>query len=703
MTSKGEVRPAVAGGRRRTDPALLVWCGILLLGLICLALKTRTPWIAAFPKDWTLPLAAAVNAVSDTLVPLLQPTFRSVSAMLDWPMRAVREGLAWLPWPAVMLATAALTFKAGGTRLAAFSIIALGYMLLAGYWPQSMNTLSLVVLAVPISAVSGFALGVLGFRYPRAKAALLAMLDLMQTVPAFAYLIPLLLLFGFGPVVGLIASAVYATPPMVRNTMLGLERVPEAVREAGLMSGCTRRQLFWHVEIPSAMPQILVGFNQTTMAALSMVIVAAIIGGFEDIGWEVLSSMRKAEFGQSILSGLVIALLAILIDRTTLGFAKGTGDVTTRLSGRRLAAVLIAAVLFAFALRLALPEGALLPGAGLHGQAGVANQWLLGLVREHGWLFDGIRNGVLYGLLLPLRIGVAGAATPIVWGFTLSPALVTLYAAFFVAGSLLVALRFGWCHAIALLFAGLLLYTGFLGFPWPVLLLSVFYLALLVSGLRLALFAAGGFLLILLAGLWSALVQSLYLCVLAVLLCLVIGGSLGVWAANSQRASAVLKPICDALQTMPQFVFLIPALMFFKVGEFTALIAIMLYAVVPPIRYVEHGLRHVRTDVLEAVEQMGATPTQALFQARLPLALPVVLLGINQTIMAALSMLAIAALVGTRDLGQQVYVALGKADAGMGLIAGLSIAFLAILADRLTQAWGNRYRARGEQGDAPAS
>ena len=138
---------------------------------------------------------------------------------------------------------------------------------------------------------------------------------------------------------------------------------------------------------------------------------------------------------------------------------------------------------------------------------------------------------------------------------------------------------------------------------------------------------------------------------------------------------------------MPQFVFLIPALMFFKVGEFTALIAIMLYAIVPPIRYVEHGLRHVRADVVEAVEQMGATPAQTLFQAKLPLALPVVMLGLNQTIMAALSMLAIAALVGTRDLGQAVYVALGKADAGMGLIAGLSIAFLAILADRLVQAW----------------
>jgi len=512
----------------------------------------------------------------------------------------------------------------------------------------------------------------------------------MQTMPAFAYLIPLLLLFGFGPVVGLIASAIYATPPMVRNTMLGLDRVPAAVREAGLMSGCTRRQQFWQVEVPTALPQLLVGFNQTTMAALSMVIVAAIIGGFEDIGWEVLSSMRKAEFGQSILSGLVIALLAILIDRMTIGFAKASTAGGTRamrwMTSSRLLASLLLALALAGAIRSVAPNAALLPNIGLRLEMGAVNQWLLGLVRDHASVFDGIRNAVLYCLLLPLRIGISGAATPAIWGFSLSPPALAAYVAFVLGAATLLLRSFGWRAALAALSAGLVVYTGFLGLPWPVFILAVALLAGQVAGLPLGLFALAGFLLILVNGLWPALVQSLYLCTLAVLLCLLFGGALGVWAAHSDRVSQILKPVCDALQTMPQFVFLIPALMFFKVGEFTALIAIMLYAIVPPIRYVEHGLRHVRADIVEAVEQMGATPTQTLLQAKLPLALPVVMLGLNQTIMAALSMLAIAALVGTRDLGQQVYVALGKADAGMGLIAGLSIAFLAILADRLIQA-----------------
>jgi glycine betaine/proline transport system permease protein len=553
-----------------------------------------------------------------------------------------------------------------------------------------MNTLALVLLAVPISTVLGFLLGVLGYARPRWRPVLLGALDVMQTVPAFAYLIPLLLLFGFGPVVGLIASAIYATPPMVRNTMLGLDRVPAAICEAGLMSGCTRRQQFWQVEVPTALPQLLVGFNQTTMAALSMVIVAAIIGGFEDIGWEVLSSMRKAEFGQSILSGLVIALLAILIDRLTIGFAKAPEAGPTRamrwMTSRRLALSLVIALALAVVIRLAASDATLLPETGLRMQMGAVNQWLLGLVRDHAWFFNGMRNSVLYCLLLPMRVGISGAATPAMWGFSLPPSAQAAYVVLVLALAGLAARRFGWRAALAVLAAGLVLYTGFLDLPWPVFILAVALLAGQVGGPRLGLFAVAGFGLILVNGLWPQLVQSLYLCTLAVLLCLLIGGALGTWAAHSDRVSRILKPVCDALQTMPQFVFLIPALMFFKVGEFTALIAIMLYAIVPPIRYVEHGLRHVRADVVEAVEQMGATPMQTLLQAKLPLALPVVMLGLNQTIMAALSMLAIAALVGTRDLGQAVYVALGKADAGMGLIAGLSIAFLAILADRLIQA-----------------
>jgi glycine betaine/proline transport system permease protein len=431
--------------------------------------------------------------------------------------------------------------------------------------------------------------------------------------------------------------------------------------------------------------------NQTTMAALSMVIIDAIIGGFEDIGWEVLSSMRKAEFGQSVLSGLVIALMAILIDRITLGFAQrraaGPGQRTSPLDGWRLLWFLAAALVAALLLRLLAPEGGSpLPDASGMMAISVLNEKLLAFVAANADWLEGIKNAVLYCLMLPLRLGISGAATPAIWGFTLPPLGILAYAAATAALAAAAAMRTGWGLAVSVLIASLLLFYGFVGFPWPALIAIVGVAAYSSGGWRISAFAGGGLGFILVTGLWLPLMQSIYLTALSVLLCLVIGGALGVWAANDDRISRVLRPINDALQTMPQFVFLIPALMFFKVGEFTALIAIMLYAIVPPIRYVEHGLRNVRPDVVEAARQMGATPGQLLWMVKLPLALPVVMLGLNQTIMAALSMLVIAAMVGTRDLGQMVYVALGKADAGLGLVSGLSIALVAMIADRIIQA-----------------
>ena len=681
----------------RIDARLWPWLAALSFMLVCVAFRNSAPWLVDYPKDWVVPLAPWINWLADWVVYLLQPLFRATAAALEAPMRTMRAALAWLPWPAVMLVVVAVALRAGGRRLALFALATLTYILLAGYWRASMNTLALVSLAVPLSVLLGFMLGVLGYRVKRARHVIDVALDLMQTVPAFAYLIPLLLLFGFGPVVGLIASAIYALAPMVRNTMLGLELVPSAISEAGTMSGCTPTQRFWHVEVPAAMPQLLVGLNQTTNAALSMVIIAAIIGGFEDIGWEVLSSMRKAEFGQSLLSGLVIALLAILIDRIMLGFVethRRSGPVTARLRGRYFWYLIAGLLAAGMVLALVAPGGGMpMPDASARVGISVLNEALLGLVRDHADRLEAIKNGVLYGLMLPLRIGISGSASPAIWGFSLTPGLKLGYVTLLLAAAGALAVRMSWRQAVAAIVAGTILFYGFLGFPWPAFIVLVGLLAYDAAGARVAAFSVSGLAFILLTGLWTPFMQSAYLCALAVLLCIVIGGGLGLWAAHSDRVSAVLRPIADALQTMPQFVFLIPALMFFKVGDFTALIAVMLYAIVPPIRYVEHGVRNVRPDVVEAARQMGATPSQLLWQVKLPLALPVVMLGINQTIMAALSMLAIAALVGTRDLGQQVYVALGKADAGLGLIAGLSIALVAMISDRIIQNW-SRQRQR---------
>ncbi len=679
--------------RRPPISGIGIWLVALLFVAVCLALRDHLPWLTHYPADWILPIAPAVDAVSSVVVDFVQPATRGLAWLLGWPMAALQTILQWIPWPVTMALVGLIALRAAGLKLAGFALGTLLYILVAGYWRQSMNTLALVLLAVPISVAIGFMLGVLAHRGPRFRQVIEIALDLMQTIPAFAYLIPLLLLFGFGPVVGLIASAVYAIPPMVRNTLLGLESVPSDIKEAGEMSGCTPRQRFWFAEVPTAMSQILVGINQSTMAAFSIVIIASIIGGFEDIGWEVLSSMRKAAFGQSLLSGLVIALLAMVIDRITIGFATrgSAGGIPAWLTPRNFwlataALAGVAVVMHVSGMSDALP---LATGPGLIDAEGL-NGWVLSLVAKYADPLEAFKNNFLYFVILPLRIGMVGAVAPMSWGISLTPTVICLYAAF-IGGTAAVLWRImGWRWAFALITAGLIFFFGLSSFPWPALLVLVCLLTWRCAGTATAAFALFSLLFILVLGLWLPLTQTAYLCGLAVLFCLVLGGLIGLWAAHNDRVSKLVRPINDTLQTMPQFVFLIPALMFFKVGELTALIAIMLYVIVPPIRYVEHGIRNVRVDCVEAGRQCGCTGPQLLFFVKLPLAVPVIMLGLNQTIMAALSMVVIAAMVGTKDLGQQVYIALGKADAGLGLTSGLAIALVAMLADRTIRGWAAR-------------
>jgi glycine betaine/proline transport system permease protein len=682
------------------DPGLSVWFPVLVFTVLCLAVRDAFPWLTAYPAGWVVPLAAWVDTWSNSVTNFVQPAFRGISWLLSWPMIGVQATLQWIPWPVVMVQVGTIALRAGGLRLAVFAVATLGYLLLTDYWSQSMNTMALVLLAIPISVVTGFFIGAFAFRVKRTRAAVEVALDVMQTMPAFAYLIPLLLLFGFGPVVGLIASAVYAIPFMVKNTILGLEQVPADITDSGVMSGCTPRQRFWLVEVPTAMPQLLVGINQTTMAAFSIMIIASIIGGFADIGWEVLSSMRAAAFGQSLLSGLVIALLAMVMDRITRGLAgrEGAAQRPSWLTGRRVWGILVV-TLFAALLMRASGMVISLPFQATRGviDADAVNHWVLSLVARYDGPIEAFKNGFLYYFILPLRIGMIRAVTPFSWGIALTPAVITIYAVLVAAVAAALGARFGWRSALAVLVAALYFFFGFSAFPWPATTALIVTLAWRCAGRRVALFAFSSCLFILLTGLWLPFMLSAYLCGLAVFLCLLIGGALGVWAAHSDTVSKILRPIQDTLQTMPQFVFLIPVLMFFKVGELTALIAIILYVIVPPIRYTEHGIRGVRPECIEAGLQCGCTPMQLLLRVKLPLAMPNVMLGLNQTIMAALSMVVVAALVGTKDLGQQVYIALGHASAGLGLTSGLAIALVAMVADRIIRGWYDRH----EGGSAP--
>ena len=291
----------------KLDRSALHWLGVICVTLVCLALQSEWAWMAKYPKHLVVPLSTWLNAIMDWTVEYFGWFFLGISWLLEWPIKAVRYVLNALPWSVTMFVFCVVAWAASGWKLAVFTFGSLLYMLVFGYWTESMNTLSLVAISVPFAIIVGFGFGIWGFFSTRAERVIMPMLDGLQTVPSFAYLLPILMLFGFGTVVGLIASVLYSFPPMVRNTIVGLRRVSSEVLEAGIMSGATPWQLFWQVRIPSSLRQLLLGVNQTTMASLSMVIIASIIGGTEDIGWEVLSTIRKAQFGESLLAGMVIA------------------------------------------------------------------------------------------------------------------------------------------------------------------------------------------------------------------------------------------------------------------------------------------------------------------------------------------------------------------------------------------------------------
>lgn len=663
----------------------------LIVGALCLLLEGLMPWLSIFPKEWVLPATETVGTGVKSGLTFLKPAARMFSALMAYPMAATNYVLAAVPWPLLIAATVALGWRLGGIKMASMAAIGLGLVLVSGYWPQGMNTLALVAVSVPLALVVGAGIGILANEFPAFRAPVQALLDVMQTVPTFAYLTPLLVLFGFGPVVGLIASAIYAAPPMARNVLLGLQRVEHEVKEAAIMAGGTRIQQLFQVEIPAAKVQIMVGVNQCLMAALSMVIIAAVIGGFNDIGWEVLLTMRKAQFGPAMLAGAVIVIFAILIDRMSATLAQERRQLW---DGRISLGILLLGLIISlvFWSRIGDPGSYQL----MDPLADGLDSWLTDFTRANAEALTSFKNGVMFYVLLPLRIGLDQAILPFTWGFQWTPVMsLWFYGAAALVGAAC-ALRGQVTLGLVVLIAAGILETGVSQLPWPFVLAGAAALSWVAGGPRLALLSLVLLTTILVSGLWERALLSLYLSGAAVFACAVLGGAIGLLSAVSPLAWRIVRPICDMLQTIPLFVFLIPVLMVFQIGEFSAFLAIIAYAVVPMIRYTRQGLISTPEEMIEAATASGATGWQMMRDVRAPYAAPTILLGLNQTILYAFAMLVIAALIGTTGLGQSIYLALGQADVGLGISAGAAMAILALIADRIVQGFAQeRKKALG--------
>lgn len=670
------------------------WRGPALAAVLVAALlgADRAGMLPAAPESAVLPLSDWLSATLAWVARTFKPLLRSFSAGLTWPLEAVRALLLWLPWPSVILLAAALGYRARGFRLALGCALALGFVVITGYWPRTAVTLSLLALAVPAAVITGLALGILAYRSPAVARLLAPVLDLMQTVPTLAYLLPILVLFGIGPVVGVVASAVYSIPPMVRATSLGLRRVPPEMVEAGVSAGSTPNQLLAWVLLPAALPTVLVGLNQTIMASLSMVVIASMVAGVDDLGIAVYQTMKLAKFGQSMMAGSVIVIVAVVLDRVSRAFAEPV--VRLRAEPGRLWLTVAAAFAVLLLFSELMPILRTFPEALVVRPAPLFDAALNELTRVAFPVTSAVKTWTLYHVLLPLKLGLPASIRPAWWGFSMSPLVTMTYllAIGAVCAMLMAARR---RHAaIAVAAAALFYYLGLVAAPWPVTVAVAALVGWAAGGVRLALLALGTLGFILLTGGWAKAMVSLQLCAAGAGLAFIVGSALGIWAALDRRVAAVVGPLCDMLQTMPVFVFLIPAVMIFLVGEFTALVAIVLYSIAPAIRFAEVGIQRVPAELVEAARMMGVDRWQLLWQVQLPVALPEFALGLNQTVMMALAMVVVASLVGAPGLGQEVMIALSEADSGRGLIAGVNIALLAILLDRLLQAWSAQANQR---------
>ncbi|MGW4411550.1 ABC transporter permease [Nonomuraea sp. NPDC004702] len=619
---------AVSAPTRLKIPRWAAPAGVAILFAVAYLVFRGT---GTLPHDKEAPQFLAVTELREWIddhrneSPLFLYFLNYIRLFVDGVYTFFQTVLTALNWPGLIGVLAALAWLAGGWRIALLAAAGVGAFGVLGLWQSSVDTLALVAASVLLSLAVGVPLGVWAGLSARVRRVLTPVLDVMQIMPTFAYLAPLVLFFHIGAPAGAIATMIYSIPPAIRITALAVEGVSATAVEASASLGATRRQTLFKVQLPLARPTMALAVNQTIMMALSMVVIANLISA-PGLGGDIIRGLSRAQVGIMLPAGLAIVVMAVVLDRMLMSVARREAHASL---GRPDLAVAAALAVAGVAAGLALPAG-----------------WPDGLT-----------------------VTFAGAVNDAVRWAETTWYPVTTFVKDLTSAFLLNPLE------------GLLTSA-----PWWLVALAVLALAWRVSGVRPALTALGCLLAIALLGVWEHAMQTMTTVAVAVLVTLVVGLLLGVAAARSPRWSAVQRPLLDAAQTMPAFVYLLPALALFETTRFTAIFASVIYAVPPVVRLVEDGIRGVPGTVVEAAASAGSTPGQLLWKVQLPMARRAILLAANQGIVMTLAMVVVGGLVGAGALGYDVVVGFSqRTDFGMGFVAGIATVLLGVMLDRITQ------------------
>jgi glycine betaine/proline transport system permease protein len=629
---------------------------LLALAIVLTIAKVILPPGLIRPPEWlVLPFADWINAAFYFLqndLGLMSLT-RAFSDLVEWLLNVTANLLygksRWpnigpIPWGVI----AATAFMAGyalkGWRLALLSGGTFVWIALMGQWQWAMETLSVIVVAAPFSVSLGLTMGVLAWRSQRFERVLNPILNIAQSLPHFAYMIPVVVFIGVGPKAGAIVTIIFSVPPMIRMTLLGLKKVPDEVIEAGKMCGATRWQLLTRVRIPTARAEILIGVNQVIMQCLAMVVLASFIG-MPGLGQKLLQLLQSLKIGLSVEIGVTIVLLAVTLDRLSKAWALRlpAHDVPSPrwIDRNRLLVIWLALCAAAFVLAQIFP-------------------YFLEVERKQA-------------------LSVAGPIDSLMDHLIRLIAPVTAWLRWFLITWVLIPMR-----------------DAYLWLPFTAVLMLLAAVGWAIGGLRSAAICVAYFGLIALSGWWDRAMITVYMVNISVFIAALIGLPLGIWAARSTARSARILLICDTAQTFPSFIYLIPVIMLFGVNDVAVVAAVVVFAAVPIVRYTIEGLRNVPPELIEAADMGGATRRQVLWHVRLPMALPTMLVGANQSVMFSLFMVIIAAFIGTQDLGQEMQRALSSTDVGKGLVLGFAVAFMGLMTDHLITRWSEaRKRALG--------
>jgi glycine betaine/proline transport system permease protein len=605
---------------------LLLW--FLLNGKF--PLETGTP---SFVQDALQNFADNLGFVSWT-----QPIINVLNGMYDAGIWITKQ----LGWTGMIGLGTALALVFAGWRMAVLTALGMLSFGVLGLWNESMQTLVLIVISVLLSVLIGIPLGVAAGLSDRFNRILSPILDTLQIMPSIAYLGFIVLFFLIGPPSGIVATLIYAVPPVIRLTNVGIREVPAASVEAARSLGATSWQVLRDVQLPMSRRTRIVGVNQTVMAALSMITIAALVAA-PGLGQSVLGALEILNIGQAFNSGLALVIMAIVLDRVISAASERSGQIAddrrTTLTRWGSAAALIAV-------------GALLPAI-LPKTATWNSAWSHPITDPINSMTDWLNN-VLYP--------ITTAFTEWITVWLINP-----------------------------------LESLFTGTPWFILIGIFAALALIVGRLQTALTAVVCLAGCVIVALWPDTMVTITQVAIAVALTLLLGLLIGVWIGRSPRADRIWRPILDAGQVLPPFVYLVPCLTLFGSTRLTAIIAAVIYAAPAAIKIVGEGIATVPSDTIEASRSVGSTSWQEILKVQVPMARPIILVALNQGIIYVMAMVVIGGLVGGGGLGYEVVKGFSQErDVGVGLAAGIAIVLLGVMLDRISQSAGRVRRTSSD-------